>query len=128
MTDPQSKTDSWKLFDRIARRYDRLNQVLSFGMAAGWRRSIIRCFPQKVNLDVLDVATGTADIPLILARSPLSIRKIIGLDLSKGMLSVARHKLERAGGSSRIELRSGDGQNLPFDDNSFDIANAIPPH
>jgi demethylmenaquinone methyltransferase/2-methoxy-6-polyprenyl-1,4-benzoquinol methylase len=121
MTDPQSKTDSWKLFDRIAQRYDLLNLVLSFGMAAGWRRSMITCFPQKTNLDVLDIATGTADIPLILSRSGLNIRKIIGLDLSEGMLSVGRHKLERAGCSSRIELRSGDGQELPFGDKSFDV-------
>jgi demethylmenaquinone methyltransferase/2-methoxy-6-polyprenyl-1,4-benzoquinol methylase len=121
MTDPQSKTDSWKLFDRIAQRYDLLNQVLSFGMATGWRRSMIKGFPQKANLEVLDVATGTADIPLILSLSALNIRKIIGLDLSEGMLSVGRHKLARAGCSSRVDLRSGDGQDLLFDNNSFDV-------
>ena len=121
MTDLQSKTDSWKLFDRIARRYDRLNLVLSFGMSTGWRCSMVACIPQKADLDALDVATGTADIPLILALSRSNVRKIIGLDLSEGMLSVGRQKLERAGCSSRIELRSGDGQALPFEDNAFDV-------
>jgi demethylmenaquinone methyltransferase/2-methoxy-6-polyprenyl-1,4-benzoquinol methylase len=82
---------------------------------------MITFFPQRTDLDVLDVATGTADIPLILARSALNIRKIIGLDLSEGMLSVGRHKLERAGCSSRVELRAGDGQDLAFADNSFDV-------
>jgi demethylmenaquinone methyltransferase / 2-methoxy-6-polyprenyl-1,4-benzoquinol methylase len=121
MNDLPSKTDSWRLFDRIARGYDRLNQVLSLGMVMRWRRSLVACFPNKADLDVLDVATGTADIPLILARSPLSTRKIVGLDLSEGMLAVARGKLGRSGFVDKIELKSGDGQALPFEDNSYDV-------
>jgi demethylmenaquinone methyltransferase / 2-methoxy-6-polyprenyl-1,4-benzoquinol methylase len=98
-----------------------LNQVLSFGMVMRWRRSLLAHFPRKADLDVLDVATGTADIPLILARSTLNIRKIIGLDLSEGMLAVARRKLEQAGCADRVELKVGDGQALPFQNNAFDV-------
>jgi demethylmenaquinone methyltransferase/2-methoxy-6-polyprenyl-1,4-benzoquinol methylase len=125
MIDPHSKADSWKLFDRIASRYDRLNQILSFGMSLGWRRSMVECLPDRAGLEILDVATGTADIPLILLRSRPDIKKIIGVDLSQEMLSVGRRKLAKVDRSSRVELKAGDGQDLPFDDSTFDVVTVV---
>ncbi len=115
------KSESPKMFDSIACRYDVLNQVLSFGMAMGWRQRIVACFPEKTDMLVLDVATGTADIPLLLARSLASIKRIVGVDLSQGMLAAGRRKVKRAGLSARIDLKTGDGQRLFFEDRSFDV-------
>ncbi len=107
------------MFDRIAYRYDLLNRILSVGIDTRWRRKAIRqALKNKPGL-VLDIATGTGDMAILLARfSPDS--QIIGLDLSAGMLEIAREKVAKRKLTGQIHFRQGDSENLPFADNTFD--------
>jgi demethylmenaquinone methyltransferase/2-methoxy-6-polyprenyl-1,4-benzoquinol methylase len=112
---------SGAMFDKIARRYDRVNRVLSLGMDKGWRRRTVRSLALGENAQVLDVATGTGDLAIDLARMTPTA-KIIGLDPSPGMLGIAREKVAKKTFADRIELVEGDAQALPYEDNSMDAA------
>lgn len=108
------------MFNRIAPRYDLLNRVLSFGIDRIWRRRLVRLVRKKAAATVLDVATGTGDLALALAatlRKPLTV---YGLDISSGMLELARKKVDKKGLQDLIVLKEGDSEALPFDDNYFD--------
>lgn len=108
-----------KMFDKIAFRYDFLNRFLSAGIDVGWRKKAIKQLlglrPQKI----LDVATGTADFA-ITSYEILKPEKIIGIDISDGMLEIGRKKIAKAGLQNSIELLNGDSEAILFDDNSFD--------
>lgn len=112
---------SGAMFDRIARRYDAMNRVLSLGLDRGWRRTTVRAL--EIAADhrprVLDLATGTGDLAIDIARAHPGA-SVVGLDPSAEMLAVAQHKLERAQLASRVTLTLGDAQNLPFASCSFD--------
>jgi demethylmenaquinone methyltransferase / 2-methoxy-6-polyprenyl-1,4-benzoquinol methylase len=110
---------SGAMFDGIAARYDLLNRVLSLGIDQSWRRATARSLALPPNARVLDLATGTADLALQVAREAPDAR-IVGVDPSEGMLAVGRHKVERAGLAERIQLELGDAQSLPFPAASFD--------
>lgn len=101
-----------QMFDRIAPSYDRLNHLLSLGIDRLWRRSAVRhaagCRPERL----LDVATGTGDQAIALARKIKGCR-VVGVDISEGMLEVARRKIDRAGLGERVELRAGCAEALP---------------
>jgi demethylmenaquinone methyltransferase / 2-methoxy-6-polyprenyl-1,4-benzoquinol methylase len=106
------------MFDSISKRYDFLNHFLSLGIDKAWRRkAIAKLKPQQPKM-ILDMATGTAD----LAMEALSLNpdKIIGVDLSEGMLSMGRSKIKHAGKNNVIELLKGDSEKILFDDQSFD--------
>ena len=113
---------SGEMFDRIAPRYDRLNRVLSLGLDQRWRRRLVRAIGLDVRRQrgtwfgerprVLDVATGTGDLAIEIARACAGAQ-IIGLDPSPGMLAVAEDKLARRGLAGRVALVVGDAQNLP---------------
>jgi len=105
------------LFDSISHRYDRFNHVASMGIDRIWRRSAVRSLPQCGI--VLDVATGTADLCIELAKRKKANR-IVGIDISEGMLEVGREKIIRKGFSGMVELAVADCASLPFADNSFD--------
>ncbi|MEO5783214.1 MAG: bifunctional demethylmenaquinone methyltransferase/2-methoxy-6-polyprenyl-1,4-benzoquinol methylase UbiE, partial [Ginsengibacter sp.] len=108
-----------KMFDKIAFRYDFLNHFLSAGIDVGWRKKAIK---QLRSLDpklVLDVATGTGDMA-ILANKLLTAQKIVGIDISEGMLEIGKKKIEKLGLQQKIELLKGDSETILFDDNSFD--------
>jgi len=115
-----SKQSSWQMFDRIAKTYDPVNRLLSFGLDIKWRKRVNSLLPQKKNLKLLDLATGTADQVLLLCRINTNIEQAIGMDLSEGMLEKGRIKVKEQGFSKRIELRNGDAVNLPLEDESFD--------
>jgi len=105
-----------EMFDRIAKRYDRLNRVLSFGLDRRWRRNLVNSIaPIGDGGVILDLATGTADVALSVARA-YPQASIIGLDPSEGMLEVGEQKVERAQLSKRIDLVVGDARALPFED------------
>ncbi|MDO5570713.1 MAG: bifunctional demethylmenaquinone methyltransferase/2-methoxy-6-polyprenyl-1,4-benzoquinol methylase UbiE [Bacteroidales bacterium] len=108
-----------RMFDSIAHSYDSLNITLSMGIDRLWRRyamKSLKTFSPKI---ILDVATGTADMA-ILENRKLSPEKIIGIDLSEGMLEVGRKKIRNCSMEDTIFLECQDCLNLKFDDNSFD--------
>lgn len=111
-----------QMFDNIAPTYDRLNHILSFNIDKLWRRRVVRIL-RKSNPDmVMDMATGTGDLAIAMARRIKDVR-ILGIDLSEEMLAVARQKTESEGVSDRIEVRKGDAENLTFvDSETMDAA------
>lgn len=107
------------MFDSIAHRYDFMNRFLSAGIDISWRKKALHQLDAKAPKLILDVATGTADFA-ILAIDILQPDKIIGIDISNGMLDIGRQKLEKLGLNSRIELQNGDSEIINFPDNTFD--------
>ncbi|WP_437768141.1 bifunctional demethylmenaquinone methyltransferase/2-methoxy-6-polyprenyl-1,4-benzoquinol methylase UbiE [Sorangium sp. So ce281] len=107
-----------EMFDGIAERYDLLNRVISLGLDQGWRRRALRSLELSPGATVLDLATGTADLAIAIARAHEV--KVIGVDPSQGMLGVGRRKVEAAGLAGRIELEVGDAQQLQLGDASVD--------
>ncbi|NTV28521.1 MAG: bifunctional demethylmenaquinone methyltransferase/2-methoxy-6-polyprenyl-1,4-benzoquinol methylase UbiE [Candidatus Omnitrophica bacterium] len=114
------KSDSPRLFNAIAKRYDLLNYILSFGMDIGWRRRLGTLLPAGKGLRVLDIATGTADVAIALARFQDNVGEVTGVDLAEEMLSLGRVKVERYELSGRIRLKKADALALPFQDKMFD--------
>ncbi len=111
-----------EMFDNISPKYDFLNHLLSGGIDILWRKKAIRLLrkaqPAAETRTVLDIATGTGDFAIeALALKP---DKIVGVDISEGMLAVGREKIRKLGHQDTIELRTGDSENLPFADNYFD--------
>ncbi|MGB3585677.1 MAG: bifunctional demethylmenaquinone methyltransferase/2-methoxy-6-polyprenyl-1,4-benzoquinol methylase UbiE, partial [Tunicatimonas sp.] len=107
-----------QMFNNISKRYDLLNHLLSAGIDIYWRKKAIKLLKPYQPKHILDVATGTADFAIeALALNP---DKVIGIDISDGMLDMGREKLKRRHLDNRIELRLGDSEGLHFDDNTFD--------
>ncbi len=113
------KNGSGRMFDAIAEKYDFVNRVLSLGMDQSWRRRAVRSLElgDGAGATVLDLATGTADLALLLAEM-IPAARILGIDPSSGMLAVGRKKVDAAGLAGRIELREGDAQALDLPDRS----------
>ncbi len=107
------------MFDNVAKHYDLLNRVLSMGIDTIWRKNAISTLTSSDPKVILDVATGTGDLALEIAKR-LNPTKIVGLDLSQEMLNVGTKKIAKKGLSDLIEMVHGDSENLPFDDNTFD--------
>lgn len=119
---PQSKKSQVRtMFDRIAPRYDLLNHTLSFQIDRLWRRRAVRILRRRNPEHVLDLATGTGDLAVALARGIPGVR-VTGVDLSEGMLDVARRKVAACGLGGRIELLQGDAEHLALADASVDAA------
>ena len=110
---------SGAMFDAIARRYDLLNRVLSFGSDQRWRRRTVRALELVPGAEVLDVATGTADLAIACARAGA---RVTGVDPSAGMLAVGERKVGAARLGDRITLVRGDAQALGFPAARFDAA------
>lgn len=111
-----------EMFDQIAFRYDFLNRFLSGGIDLYWRKRAIGelCAGRSDAIgDVLDVATGTGDMAIMLSRQ-LPRARITGVDISKGMLEIGRHKIAKLKWEDRIALQPGDSEALPFPDGVFD--------
>lgn len=115
--DGSKKEQVEEMFDSISGRYDFLNRFFSLGIDQGWRRKVVRMIGAGKPKNVLDVATGTADLAILLSKS---VPSVVGLDLSEGMLAVGRKKIGKRGLNDRIELVKGDSEALPFEDGSFD--------
>lgn len=108
-----------QMFDTISENYDGLNRVISLGSDVKWRKKVIRLVAEKNPLKILDIATGTGDLAIQFAEATPA-EKIVGLDLSDGMLSVARKKVAGKEISKKIEFVQGDSEALPFEDEFFD--------
>jgi demethylmenaquinone methyltransferase/2-methoxy-6-polyprenyl-1,4-benzoquinol methylase len=107
-----------KMFNNISKRYDLLNHLLSLGIDIVWRKQAIKKLKEDKPKILLDVATGTGDFAIeALALAP---EKVIGIDISEGMLEHGRIKMRRKGLDDKIELLSGDSEHIPFEDNKFD--------
>jgi len=107
-----------QLFAPLGPVYDRNASLLSFGQDPRWRRFLVSRIPDDA-VRVADVATGTASVALELAQR-VPARHVVGIDQSAEMLRAGRARVERAGLSSRIELREGRAEELPFADGEFD--------
>src|SRR5690606_36751967 len=107
-----------QMFDTISGNYDNLNRMISLGTDQGWRRHVLKLVSDTRPESILDIATGTGDLAILLSRS--DAKRIIGLDLSAGMLEVGKEKVKALGLEDKIEMIQGDSENLPFEDNSFD--------
>jgi demethylmenaquinone methyltransferase/2-methoxy-6-polyprenyl-1,4-benzoquinol methylase len=107
-----------EMFDNIAHRYDLVNQLLSFGIHKGWRKKAVSMLRNTKPRLILDIDTGTGDFAI--EALSLNPEKVTGVDISEGMMKIGREKLRKLGLESKIELLSGDSENLPFADNSFD--------
>ncbi|MGH2665776.1 bifunctional demethylmenaquinone methyltransferase/2-methoxy-6-polyprenyl-1,4-benzoquinol methylase UbiE [Flavobacterium sp.] len=108
-----------KMFDTISTKYDNLNRVISFGVDVKWRKKILKMVAQKNPETILDIATGTGDLAILLANT--QAKKIIGLDISAGMLEVGKQKIAHKNLSDTIEMVLGDSEKIPFEDHSFDV-------
>jgi demethylmenaquinone methyltransferase/2-methoxy-6-polyprenyl-1,4-benzoquinol methylase len=107
-----------KMFDAISNEYDDLNRVISFGIDVKWRKKVVKIVADSKPNIILDIATGTGDLAINLEQT--NAEKIIGLDISEGMLNVGKKKILKKGLEDKIEMVVGDSENLPFEDNTFD--------
>ncbi len=113
------KEEVGKMFDNIAPYYDLLNRVLSLGIDKSWRRKGINLLKKRNPNEVLDVATGTADLALETMKL-LQPDKVTGIDISTKMLEIGKQKVDKKNWSDKIELIAADSEKLPFEDNSYD--------
>jgi len=107
------------MFDNIAIKYDFLNRFLSGGIDIIWRKKAIKQLKSIQPKLILDVATGTADVAIMTTKI-LDADKIIGIDISNGMLDIGRQKIKKLHLNDRIELHNGDSEAINFSDNTFD--------
>lgn len=107
-----------QMFDTISGNYDGLNRVISFGIDVSWRKKVLQLVANTHPKTILDIATGTGDLAILMTKT--NAEKIIGLDISAGMLDVGRKKIEDHKLSDKIEMILADSENMPFEDNTFD--------
>ena len=107
-----------QMFDNISGNYDGLNRVISLGIDMKWRKKVVALVAEKNPETILDIATGTGD--LVIMMSNTSAKKIIGIDISAGMLEVGKQKIKAKKLTDKIEMVLGDSENMPYPDNYFD--------
>ncbi|MBS7229864.1 bifunctional demethylmenaquinone methyltransferase/2-methoxy-6-polyprenyl-1,4-benzoquinol methylase UbiE [Flavobacterium psychroterrae] len=107
-----------QMFDNISGNYDNLNRVISFGIDIKWRKKVLKIVSDKKPKIILDIATGTGDLAILMTQT--NAEKIIGLDISAGMLEVGKKKIEDKKLSNVIDMVLGDSEKIPFEDNYFD--------
>jgi demethylmenaquinone methyltransferase/2-methoxy-6-polyprenyl-1,4-benzoquinol methylase len=112
------KEEIAEMFDNISGRYDFLNHFLSFGIDKLWRKKAVKMLKELKPERILDIATGTGDFALSSMR--LKPQEIIGVDISEGMLDVAKAKMKKKELDHIIKVQLGDSENLPFEDDHFD--------
>jgi len=108
------------MFNNISKRYDFLNHFLSMGIDHIWRRKVVALMKPFKPLSILDIATGTGDLAITALR--INPNKIIGIDISEGMLAIGNQKIKKKKLDQIIELKLGDSENLEFENNHFDAA------
>lgn len=108
-----------RMFDKIAPSYDRLNHALSLGIDRRWRRTAVDALGKHKPQQILDIATGTGDFALLLAKR-IKPQHIVGADISEGMMAVGREKVKEEGLQNVISFQHEDCMQLSFPDGSFD--------
>ena len=117
-SDLSKKEQVTKMFDNISGDYDGLNRVISFGIDVKWRKKVVKIVKATNPKNVLDIATGTGDLAINLAET--NATRIVGLDISSGMLEIGKDKITKKGLDSKIEMILGDSENMPFENDTFD--------
>jgi len=117
-SDLNKKEQVTKMFDTISNEYDGLNRVISFGIDVKWRNKVVALVGETYPNSILDIATGTGDLAINLVKT--KAEKIVGLDISEGMLNVGRKKITKKNLDQTITMMVGDSENLPFEDDTFD--------
>jgi demethylmenaquinone methyltransferase/2-methoxy-6-polyprenyl-1,4-benzoquinol methylase len=107
-----------QMFDNISENYDGLNRVISFGIDIKWRKRVVAILKKKKPKSILDIATGTGDLAINMMET--GAERIVGLDISPGMLEVGKKKVNEKKLHQTIEMVVGDSENLPFEENTFD--------
>ena len=120
-TDQTKKEEVREMFDNIAPKSDLLNHTLSMSIDRVWRRRVVGEVRRAKPGRILDVATGTGDLAIAMARRIRDVQ-VLGVDLSEQMLAVARRKIEARGLDGRIVLDRGDAERLAVADASVDVA------
>lgn len=108
------------MFDSIAASYDKLNHIMSLDVDKIWRRHALKYIVDGTPQNILDVACGTGDSTIAAAKAAAEGSKVIGVDISEGMMALVEGKAVEAGVADRITTEVGDGENLRFEDGSFD--------
>ena len=117
-SDREKKEEVAEMFNNISNRYDLLNSILSLGIHKGWRKKCVALLKDKKPQTILDVATGTGDFAI--ACAALKPKKILGIDISDGMLNVGKEKLKKLRLESLITLENKNAETADLPDNSFD--------
>jgi demethylmenaquinone methyltransferase/2-methoxy-6-polyprenyl-1,4-benzoquinol methylase len=117
-SDLGKKEQVTQMFDKVSSNYDFLNRLLTFGIDVSWRKKVVKMVAAQNAKTILDIATGTGDLAIML--SGTNADKIIGLDISPGMLEVGKKKVEQLNLTDKIEMVIGDSENLSYADHTFD--------
>ncbi|MGG1659647.1 demethylmenaquinone methyltransferase [Brevibacillus sp. NRS-1366] len=110
------------VFESIAKDYDKMNNIISFGSHVMWRNYTMKQMNIQPGHTALDVACGTGDWTIALAHAVGSTGSVVGLDFSQNMLDVGAYKVSNAGVGNTVKLVNADAMNLPYEDNTFDFA------
>jgi demethylmenaquinone methyltransferase/2-methoxy-6-polyprenyl-1,4-benzoquinol methylase len=117
-SDLGKKEQVTQMFDNVSSNYDFLNRLLTFGIDVSWRKKVVQLVGDQKAESILDIATGTGDLAILFGKT--EAKKVVGLDLSPGMLEIGKKKVAAVGLSDKVEMIIGDSENLPFPDASFD--------
>ena len=109
-----------EMFDGIAPTYDKLNHVLSMNVDKLWRRHALKEIVDGTPQRILDVACGTGDSTISIAKAAAAGSEVVGVDISEGMMALVEGKAEKAGVGDCIRLQVADGEALPYGDGAFD--------
>jgi len=109
-----------QMFDNIAPTYDKLNHIMSLSVDKLWRRHALKEIVDGTPQRILDVACGTGDSTISIARAAAEGTKVTGADISEGMMALVMEKVRKAGVGDRIDLQVADGEALPYGEGTFD--------
>ena len=107
-----------QMFDNVSSNYDTLNRILTFGIDVGWRKKVVRMVMDAGAKKVLDVATGTGDLAVLFGKQ--DTEEVVGLDISRGMLEIGKHKVKDKGLDKKVKMIIGDSEQMDFADGTFD--------
>ena len=112
------KTQVRQMFDRISNQYDLINRIISGGVDVKWRKNLVTLLVPNKPEKILDVATGTGDLALALAKTKAT--EIVGIDISQGMLDIGKKKIKKSQWHKKIKMEIGDSEKISYPANSFD--------
>lgn len=120
ISEEPSRTEIWKMFDKISSTYDRANRLMTLGLDLYWRKKMASFLPKQGPIHLLDCATGTGDQLFSLLKHSTLITKAVGIDLSEEMLVIGRKKLSKKRFASDVHLELASALAIPFEAEHFD--------